>query len=173
MEGFQEEFIKKGIGSLAVYIVDLIKHVVCLGFPSSWSKHIIHRIFELGIFLTQIITRLLWLGIPLPNSILQSWACLSKHQGRNELIVEGQAGFRRDNETIDHLFTLCAIIEEANNILLKSFVALWFSNGFWLYANEIIIVEPTWHFHSHNCYHVTLWDNYKSTLHIPQTLWIL
>lgn len=124
MEGFQEKFIKKGIGSLAVYIVDLIKHVVCLGFPSSWSKHIIHRIFELGIFLTQIITRLLWLGIPLPNSILQSWACLSKHQGRNELIVEGQAGFRRDNETIDHLFTLCAIIEEAKQHSSKVFCCI-------------------------------------------------
>jgi hypothetical protein len=40
-EGLQAEFLMHGIRSLDSHIVDLFNHVVCLGFPHSWTRHII------------------------------------------------------------------------------------------------------------------------------------
>ena len=47
-DGFQAEFFKHGLRALVPYLVDLFNHVVCTGFPSTWSQHIIHLIHKSG-----------------------------------------------------------------------------------------------------------------------------
>ena len=42
-KGFQAKFFKHGLHALVSYLADLFNHVVCIGFPSAWSHHIIHR----------------------------------------------------------------------------------------------------------------------------------
>jgi hypothetical protein len=43
-EGFQEDFFKHSLRALVSHLVDLFKNVVCKGFPSTWTHHIIHPI---------------------------------------------------------------------------------------------------------------------------------
>jgi hypothetical protein len=45
-KGFQVEFFKHKLHSLASHLVDIFNHVVCIGFPSEWSHHIIHSIHK-------------------------------------------------------------------------------------------------------------------------------
>ena len=40
-------------------------------------------------------------------------AYMSSFVDNLKLCAHGQVGFRRDHQTIDHILTLCAIIEEA------------------------------------------------------------
>lgn len=47
-EGFQAEFLNNGIHPLVQYITDLFHHVVCLGFPPTWSHYTIHFIHKSG-----------------------------------------------------------------------------------------------------------------------------
>jgi hypothetical protein len=48
-EGLRAEFLKHGIRGIESYIADLFNHVVCLGYPPSWTRHIIHSIHKSGI----------------------------------------------------------------------------------------------------------------------------
>jgi hypothetical protein len=47
-EGFQAEFFKQGLHAMDNHLADLFNHVVCMGFPQSWSHHIIHPIHKSG-----------------------------------------------------------------------------------------------------------------------------
>jgi len=57
---------------------------------------------------------------------LDMW--FSEHLERNKLGAKGQAGFMRDYQTIYHIFTLLAIIEEAGQCsseVFSCFVDFW------------------------------------------------
>lgn len=60
-ESHQEKFFKHGIQSLESYISDLFNHVVCLDFPSSCTRHMIHPIHKS------------WSNFDWNNHLLSSW----------------------------------------------------------------------------------------------------
>lgn len=45
-EGFQAEFFKHDLHTLDSHLADLLNHAVHIGFPSTWSHHIIHSIHK-------------------------------------------------------------------------------------------------------------------------------
>jgi hypothetical protein len=45
-ESFQAEFFKYGLCALISHLDDLFNNVVDIGFPSTWSHHIIHPIHK-------------------------------------------------------------------------------------------------------------------------------
>ena len=47
-EGFQDKFFKLGISILGPFLTMLFNWVVCVGFPDSWSWHIIYLIHKFG-----------------------------------------------------------------------------------------------------------------------------
>ena len=93
-------------------------------FPKEWSKSIIVPIFKKGdvnepdnyrgIALTSIVSKVY---THILNARLSAWA------EREEKIVEEQAGFRAGYSTIDHVFTLYAIVQKHLMKNLKLYVA--------------------------------------------------
>ena len=47
-EGYQAEFFKHGLCTLASYLVDLFNHAVHEGFPPVWAHHILYLIHKSG-----------------------------------------------------------------------------------------------------------------------------
>jgi hypothetical protein len=106
-EGLQAEFLMHGIRSLDSHIADLFNHVVCSGFPHSWTRHIIHPIHKLGNSSDPNNYRTIMVGhtfSKLYATILHQW--LSDDLESRHLRAKGQAGFRLDYQTTDHIFTL-------------------------------------------------------------------
>lgn len=68
---------------------------------------------------------------------------LSQHIERNKFKAMGQPSLRRDYETSDHIFSLCAIIKEADVPHLKSCCFVDFQKAFGLCSKGIIILETT------------------------------
>jgi hypothetical protein len=115
-EGFQAEFFKHGLHALVSHLVDLFNHVVRTGFPSAWSHHIIHPIHKSGPSSDPNNYRTIMVG----HTFSKLYATvlhmkLSKELDQRSLRARGQAGFRPAHQTIDHIFTLQAIIEEARH----------------------------------------------------------
>jgi hypothetical protein len=115
-EGFQAEFFKHGLCALVSYVAYLFNHVVRTGFPSSWSHHIIHPIHKSGPSRDPNNYRTIMVG----HTFSKLYATvlhmkLSFDLEQRHLRARGQAGFRPAHQTIDHIFTLWAIIEEARH----------------------------------------------------------
>jgi hypothetical protein len=115
-EGFQAEFFKHGLRALVSHLVDLFNHVVRTGFPSAWSHHIIHPIHKSGPSSDPNNYRTIMVG----HTFSKLYATvlhmkLSSELEQRSLRARGQAGFRPTHQTIDHIFTLWAIIEEARH----------------------------------------------------------
>ena len=115
-EGYQAEFFKHGLQVLVSYLADLFNHVVHDGFPSVWSHHIIHPIHKSGATSDPNNYRTIMVG----HTFSKLYATvlhmkLSKDFEQKNLRARGQAGFRPTHQTIDHIFTLQAVIEEARH----------------------------------------------------------
>lgn len=124
-EGFQ--FLKHGIHSLDFHIADLFNHVVCPSFHTSWFHHIIRPIFKLGVSLDSNNYKTIVIG----NIFFKLYAvvlhlCLSDEFKRRHLKAIGQTFFHLEYQTLNHIFTLCAIIEEACYLILKVFCCFVF-----------------------------------------------
>jgi len=128
-EGLQAEFLKHGVWSLDSYITHLSNQGVCSKFPPSWTQHSINPIHKSGSSSHPNNYRTIMVGhtfSKLYAVVLHQW--LSEELERRHLRARGQAGFRPDYQTIDHIFTLRAIIEEAchrSSKVYTSFVDFW------------------------------------------------
>jgi hypothetical protein len=119
-EGFWAEFFKHGLRALVSHLADLFNHVVRTCFPLAWSHHIIHPIHKLGpssdpnnyttIMVDHTFSKLYAMSLHRK---------LSSELERRHLRAKGQAGFRPAHQTINHIFTLQSIIEEARHQSLK------------------------------------------------------
>lgn len=123
--GFQVEFFKHGLHALVSRLVDLFNHVVHTSFPSAWSHHIIHPIHKSGSNSEPNNYRTIMVG----HTISKLYAAvlhlkLSKEPKWRQLRARGQARFRPKHQTIDHILTLKAIIEEARHRYLEVTVVL-------------------------------------------------
>jgi hypothetical protein len=115
-EGYQAEFFKHGFCALVSYLADLFNHVVREGFPPTWSHHIIHPIHKSGSSSNPNNYRTIMVG----HTFSKLYAIvlhrkLSSDLEQRQLRARGQAGFRPAHQTIDHIFTLRAVIEEARH----------------------------------------------------------
>ena len=126
IEGYQVEILKIGGLVLIPHIRKLFNQVVKQGFPKPWTQSLIIPIFKSGntnnpsnyqtIMINPIFAKLY--GIILEKK-LNIWL---KSKGK---WAKGQAGFRRQHSTTDHLVTLMIIVEECRNDLNPiSFIAL-------------------------------------------------
>jgi hypothetical protein len=124
-EGFQAEFFKHGLRALVSYLDDLFNHVVCTGFPSAWSHHIIHPIHKSSPSSIPTITGRSWWAIHSRSSMLQlsiGSSLVSLSVDTSEL--RDKQGFRHAHQTIDHIFTLRPSLRRHDIGLRKSIVAL-------------------------------------------------
>eukprot|EP01018_Ginkgo_biloba_P024385 Gb_38872 [translate_table: standard] len=114
VDGLQSEFLKYAASTLCFPIANLFNEVIIHGFPPSWSSHLIHPIYKLGDPLDPNNYRTIMIGHTLSKlyaTILDAY--ISSFVDNLKLRTHGQDGFRRDHQTIDHILTLRAIIEEA------------------------------------------------------------
>ena len=91
----------------------LFNRVMCEGMPRSWILSTIVPLFKAGDLTVPQNYRTIMVGHTLAwlyASILEQQ--LSKWAENEGIRAAGQAGFRRDFSTLDHLLTLRAIIEE-------------------------------------------------------------
>lgn len=115
-EGFQAELFKLGALVLGSYLPTLFNRVVCTGFPSSWLRHVIYPIYKSrpisdpGNYRTIMIEHTF---AKLYATALDTM--LSSELDKRGCRERGQAGFRANYQTMDHIFTLRAIIEEARH----------------------------------------------------------
>lgn len=115
-EGYQEEFFKHGFHALVSYLNDLFNHVVRERFPSAWSHHIIHLIHKSGSssnpnnYITIMVGHTF---SKLYDIVLHRK--LSSDLEQRQLRARGQVGFRLAHQTIDHIFILRAMTEEARH----------------------------------------------------------
>ena len=115
-EGYQAEFFKHGLHPLVSYVADLFNHVVREGFPLVWSHHIIYSIHKSGPTFDPNNYRTIMVGYTFSKlyaTVLHRK--LSSTLEERDLKARGQAGFRSAHQTIDHIFTLRAVIEEARH----------------------------------------------------------
>lgn len=115
-EGYQEVFFKHGFHALFSYLVDLFNHVVCEGFPPTWSHHIIHPIHKSSSNSNPNNYRTIMVG----HTFSKLYAIvlhrkLSSDLEQRQLRARGQVSFQLAHQTIDHIFSLCAMIEEARH----------------------------------------------------------
>ena len=109
-------FFKHGLCPLVSYLVDLFNHVIREGFPPMWSHHIIYPIHMSRSTFDPNIYRTIMVG----HTLLKLYATilhreLSSALDQGNLKARGQAGFRPAQQTIDDIFTLRAMIEEARH----------------------------------------------------------
>ena len=98
------------------YVADLFNHVVREGFPPIWSHHIIHPIHKSGATSDPNNYRTIMVG----HTFSKFYAIdlhmkLSRDFEQKNIRAQGQAGFRPAHQTIDHIFTLRVVIEEARH----------------------------------------------------------
>jgi hypothetical protein len=115
-EGFEAEFFKHSLRDLVPYLVDLFNHVVLTCFPLSFSHHIIHTIQKSGPNSDPNNYSMIMVG----HTFLKLYATVFHRNPSSELEsrylrAKGRARFRPTHQTIDHIFTLQAIIEEARH----------------------------------------------------------
>ena len=119
------ELLKHGNSTVMDYLLALFNTLFNRGmFPLDWAKSIIVPIFKKGdankpdnyrgIALTSIVSKVY---THIHNKRLCKWAELE------EKIVEEQAGFRAGYSTIDHIFTLYAIVQKFLSRNKKLYVA--------------------------------------------------
>ena len=128
-EGYQAKFFRHCLRPLVSYFTDLFNHVVREGFPPVWSHHIIYPIYKSGPTSDPNNYRTIMVG----HKFSKLYATV-RHRKRSSTLEErdlgawGQAGFKPAHQTIDHIFTLWAMIEEARHRSSKvycCFVDFW------------------------------------------------
>jgi hypothetical protein len=111
-ECYQAEYFKHSPHTLVSYLADLFNHVVREGFPPAWSHHIIHPIHKSGSSSNPNNYRTIMVG----HTFSKLYATvlhrkLSSDLQQRHLRAREQAGFRPPHQNIDHIFTLCVVIE--------------------------------------------------------------
>ena len=116
IEGYHAEILKIGGHVLIPHIHKLSNQEVKQGFPKPWTQSLIIPIFKSGdtnnpsnywtIMINHLLAKLY--GIILEKK-LSIWL---ESEGKR---AKGQAGFRRQHLTMDHLVTLRIIVEECCN----------------------------------------------------------
>lgn len=115
-EGFQSELFKFGASVSGPYLSTLFNRVVCTGFPIYWSRHLIYPIHKTGLVFDPSNYRTIMIGHMFAKLYATALnAMLSRELDRRGCRARGQAGFRANYQTMDHIFTLRAIIEEARH----------------------------------------------------------
>jgi len=128
-EGFEEKFFKHGFRGLVSHLLDLFNHAIRTSFPSSWSHHIIHRIYKWGHSSNPNNYRMTMVD----HTFSKLYAMvihrnISSDLENRHLKAKGHVGFEPTHETIDHIFTLQAIIGASQNRSSKvyyCFVYFW------------------------------------------------
>jgi hypothetical protein len=119
-EGFQANFLEHCIDSLNFHIADLLNHVIYSGFLQAWSQDNISLIFKSRANLDPNNYRNLMLRYTFSKFyaiVLHLW--LSNELKRRHLKAKGQLVSAWEYQTMDHIFTLTTIIEEACHCSLK------------------------------------------------------
>jgi hypothetical protein len=113
-DGILGEFFKCSNEAIMPFLINLFNYLFENGiYPDSWSESIIQPLYKKGnindtnnyrgISLSNIASKLYGSVI---NSRLQEWVDL------NNITGECQAGFKKDYGTVDHIFTLLAIVQK-------------------------------------------------------------
>lgn len=111
--------------ALVSYLVGLFNHVVRTCFPFAWSHHTIHLIHKSGPRSDPNNYRMIMVG----HTFSKLYATILHMRLPNELDW-GQAGWLT-HQSIDHIFTLWAIIEEARYRSLKVYYCyVYFQKAF-------------------------------------------
>ena len=108
------EMLKNANCDIIHFLVALFNNVFNRGiFPHAWSKSIIVPIHKKGdknnpdnyrgVALTSVVSKIY---THILNKRLNNWA------EEEEINIEQQAGFRKDYSTVDHMFTLYAIVQK-------------------------------------------------------------
>ena len=93
-DSFQEDSFKHGLHALVPYMVDLFNHVVCIGFPSTWSQQIIHPTHKSGPNLDHKNYSNIMVGHTLSKLYAPSLHLkISKELEQKQLRAKGYAGF--------------------------------------------------------------------------------
>jgi hypothetical protein len=120
-EGFQVKIFKQGLHATDNHLVGLFNHVVYTGFPPSWSHHIIHPIRKSSSSMDPKNYRTIRLG----HTFSKLYATVLHLKLFGELERQRRAkrqdGFCPGHQTIDHILTLKAIIEEAQHRSSKAY----------------------------------------------------
>lgn len=115
-EGFQAELFKFDASLLGLYLSTLFNRVIHTKFPNSWSRHLIYPIHKNGPIFNPGNYRTIMIGHAFAKLYATTLnAMLFGDLDRKGCRARGQAGFRADYQTMDHIFTLWAIIEEARH----------------------------------------------------------
>ena len=112
--GIQGEHLIYASKTLAPFVAHLFNRAVVEGLPEEWTMHTIVPIHKSGDTLDPSNYRTIMIGHTLAKlygAVLE--AELSRHAEHEGLRTPGQAGFRRAFSTIDHIFTLRCLIDQA------------------------------------------------------------
>ncbi|MCO5564505.1 hypothetical protein L7F22_018166 [Adiantum nelumboides] len=112
--GIQSEHLIYVAATLAPFIALLFNRALAEGLPTEWSMHTIVPIHKSGDLLDPGNYRTIMIGHTLAKlygAVLE--AELSSYAESESLRAPGQAGFRRAFSTIDHIFTLRCLIDQA------------------------------------------------------------
>ena len=124
-DGIISEFFKNSASIVVPFLVKYLNKLFSLGlYPDAWSEAIIHPLFKKGdpnvpdnyrgISLLNICSKIYSYIL---NKRLVTWI------EENNIIDETQAGFRKGHSTVDHIFTLMAIIQKQLSYHKKLYVA--------------------------------------------------
>ena len=124
-DGITGEFFKHSATFVVPFLVKFFNRLFTTGsYPQAWSEAIIHPLLKKGdannpdnyrgISLLNICSKLY---SHILNNRLNKWI------EENEILDEFQAGFRKNYNTIDHLFTIDATIQKQLSYHRKLFVA--------------------------------------------------
>ncbi len=115
-EGFQAKLFKFGASVLGPYLSILFNRVIHTRFSSSWSRPLIFPIHKTDPVSDPGNYRTIMIGHTFAKLYVTTLnAMLSVELNRIGCRARGQASFQADYQTMDHSFTLWAIIEKARH----------------------------------------------------------
>jgi hypothetical protein len=113
-DGLIAKHISHACDTLAPLLAHMFNRALCEGFPPTWSTNTISPIHKSGDPLDPNNYQTIMIGhtmAKLYGSVLEAeLSAFAEYQGHK---APRQAGFRRTFSTLDHIFTLRAIIEES------------------------------------------------------------
>lgn len=115
-DGLQTEYVIHGIDALASVLSRLFNESVCTGLPHTWLQNTIVPIHKSGDPMDPSTYRTIMIGHVMAKvyaTVLEDR--INDHAEMTGLRARGQAGFRREHSTLDHILTLRAMIEEARS----------------------------------------------------------
>ena len=115
IDGIKAEYLLDAEDIICEPLAVTFTQMLSTGVPQSWCSGVIHPIYKSGdandpsnyrgITVTSVLAKLFAMIL---ETRLSTWA-----EGHN-LRAEGQAGFRKDHRTVDHVFILSTLISKAH-----------------------------------------------------------